>query len=61
VIGIRKGKLYRLMFQPNPTLFYNSSSDLCELWYMRMAHLHHVDSNVMKDILIGLLEFSVDH
>jgi hypothetical protein len=61
VIGIRQGKLYRLMFQPAQALIHSSSSDLCELWHRRMAHLHHGDFNVLKEIVTGLPEFSVEH
>jgi hypothetical protein len=42
VIGTRHENLYELMFQPARELIYTtSSSDLCELWNRRMAHLHH--------------------
>jgi hypothetical protein len=61
VIGIRQGKLYRLMFQLAQALIHSSSIDLCELWHRRMAHLHHGAFNVLKEIVTGLPEFSVDH
>jgi hypothetical protein len=61
VIGIKQGKLYRLMFQPDQALFHSSSIDLCELWHRRMAHLHHGAFNVLKEIVTGLPEFSVEH
>jgi hypothetical protein len=42
VIGIRHEKLYTLMFHPARALMHStSSSDLCELWHTRMAHLHY--------------------
>jgi hypothetical protein len=43
VIGVRHGKLYRLLFQPLCALVASSDSNrqLCELWHRRMAHLHH--------------------
>ena len=56
VIGIRQGKLYRLMFQPAQALIHSSSSDMCELWHRRMAHLHHGDFNVLKEIVTSLPE-----
>ena len=40
-IGVRCGKLYRLLFQPQHGLAHSSGSELCELWHRRMAHLHH--------------------
>jgi hypothetical protein len=41
VIGVRDGKLYRLIFQPLHALVVSRSSLLCKLWHRRMAHLHH--------------------
>jgi hypothetical protein len=43
VIGVREGKLFRLLFQPLHALAVSSDSNrqLCELWHRRMAHLHH--------------------
>jgi hypothetical protein len=43
VIGTRHEKLYKLSFQLVRALIHttSNSSDLCELWYRRMAHLHH--------------------
>ena len=40
VIGIRSGKVYRLHFEPAKALVSSNSSQ-GELWYRRMAHLHH--------------------
>ena len=40
-IGVRCGKLYKLLFQPQRALAHSSSNELCELWHRRMAHLHH--------------------
>jgi hypothetical protein len=43
VIGVRDGKLFRLLFQPLHALAASSDNNkqLCELWHRRMAHLHH--------------------
>ena len=40
-IGVRCGKLYKLLFQPQHALAHSSGSELCELWHRRVAHLHH--------------------
>ena len=40
-IGVRCGKLYRLLFQPQHALARSSNSELCDIWHRRMAHLHH--------------------
>ena len=41
-IGVKCGELYKLLFQPHHALSHTqSSSELCELWHRRMAHLHH--------------------
>ena len=34
--------------------------DLCELWHRRIAHLHHGVLNVLREIVIGLLDFRVE-
>jgi transposase InsO family protein len=62
VIGTRHEKLYKLMFQPTRALFHSTnSSDLCELWHMRMAHLHHGDLRVLREIVTGVQDFSIEH
>ena len=61
VIGVRQGKLYRLMFQPAQALIHSSGSDQCELWHRRMAHLHHGALKILKEIVTGLPEFSMEH
>lgn len=61
VIGIRHGKLYRLCFQPLRALAHSTSSDLCELWHRRMAHLHHGALQVLRQIVTGLPDFSTEH
>ena len=40
-IGVRCGKLYKLLFHPQHALTHSSSNELCELWHRRMVHLHH--------------------
>jgi hypothetical protein len=43
VIGTRHERLYKFLFHPVRALIHStsSSSDLCEIWHRRMAHLHH--------------------
>jgi hypothetical protein len=38
-----------------------SSRDLCELWHRRMGHLHHGDLRIVREITIGISEFSIEH
>ena len=59
-IGVRCGKLYKLLFQPQCALAHNSSSELCELWHRRMAHLHHPALILLRSMVIGLPEFSIE-
>ena len=40
VIGIKRGKVYRLHFEPTKDLVSSNNSQ-GELWHRRMAHLHH--------------------
>ena len=70
VIGTRKGKLYRFAFQPQRALVSSvedsttstfDSRDLCELWHWRMAHMHHGALRVLREITIGVPQFSTDH
>jgi transposase InsO family protein len=62
VIGTRHEKLYKLMFQPTRALIHTtSSSDLCELWHRRMAHLHHGALRVMREMVTGVPDFSTEH
>jgi hypothetical protein len=59
VIGVRKGELYRLQGEPVRVLVYDNDS-LCKLWHERMAHLHHRALSILKQIVIGLPEFSIE-
>jgi hypothetical protein len=62
VIGTRHEKLYKLMFQPASVLFHStSSSDLCELWHRRMAHLHHGALRILREIVTEIPYFSTKH
>jgi hypothetical protein len=62
VIGTRDEKMYKLKFQPTSALYHTtSSSDLCELWHRRMAHLHHGALRILREIVTRVLEFSTEH
>jgi hypothetical protein len=62
VIGTQHEKLYKLMFHLASALCHSTSSnDLCELWHMRMAHLHHGDLRILREIVTGVPEFSTEH
>jgi hypothetical protein len=59
VIGTRHEKLYKLMFQPASALYHaTSSSNLCELWHVRMAHLHHGALRILREIVTRVPEFT---
>jgi hypothetical protein len=62
VIGTQHEKLYKLMFQPASALLHTTSSnDLCELWHRRMAHLHHGALRILREIVTGVPEFTIEH
>ena len=59
VIGVRNGKLCKLLFQPHHALSHTQSSDeLCELWPRRMAHLHDPALRMLREMTTGMPEFS---
>ena len=55
-IGVRCGKLYMLLFQPQHALAHSSDNELCE--HRRMAHLHHPALGLLRHMVTGLPEFS---
>ena len=59
-IGVRCGKMYKLLFQPQCALAHSSSNELCELWHRRMAHLHHPALRLLRSMVTGLPEFSTE-
>jgi hypothetical protein len=52
MIGVRDGKLFKLLFQPLHALAVSSDSSkqLCELWHRRMAHLHHGALGKLREV-----------
>jgi hypothetical protein len=63
VIGTRHERLYKFLFQTVQALIHStsSSSDLCEIWHRRMAHLHHGDLRVLREMVTGVPYFSSEH
>ena len=62
MIGACSGRLYKILFQPLRTMVVlTSSSDLCELWDRRMAHLHHGTFRMLREMVIGLSDFNTEH
>jgi hypothetical protein len=62
VIGTRHKKLYKHMFQPVRALIHTtSSSDLCELWHRRMAHLHHGALRVLREMVTRVPDSILEH
>jgi hypothetical protein len=58
-IGVRDGNLYRLHGQHAHALLY-TSENLCDLWHRRMGHLHHKSLPLLRQMVTGLPEFSLD-
>jgi transposase InsO family protein len=63
VIGVRDGKLFRLLFQPLHALAASSDSNrqLLELWHRRMAHLHHGALGGLREVVTGVPHINIDH
>jgi hypothetical protein len=38
----------------------NHNDNLCKLWHKRMGHLNHKTLPILREIVIGLLEFRVE-
>ena len=55
--------MYKFDFQPMAALMSSGSSEehLCELWHRSTAHLHHGALRVLREIVIGLPQFNIDH
>jgi hypothetical protein len=63
VIGVRDGKLFRLLFQPLHALAASSDSNrqICELWHRRMAHLHHGALGGLREVVTEVPQISIEH
>ena len=60
-IGFRYAKLYKLFVKPQHALAHRNNNELCELWHRRMAHLHHPTLRMLRDMVTGMLELSIEH
>ena len=58
-IGVREGNLYKLQGKPVQALV-NDSDSPCELWHRRMGHLHYRALSILREIVTGLPDFSVE-
>jgi hypothetical protein len=63
VIGVREGKLFRLLFQPLHALAASNDNNrqLCELWHRRMAHLHHGSLGGLIEVVTGVPQINIEH
>jgi hypothetical protein len=62
VIGVRQGKLYRLVFESAGAMScMTSSRDMCEIWHWRMGHIHHGSLRILREITIGIPYLSVEN
>ena len=66
VIGVRHAKVYKFAFQALMALSSStdsraSCSELCEIWHRRMGHMYHGALRTLREITIGVLDFSTDH
>jgi hypothetical protein len=63
VIGTRHERLYKFLFQQVQALINSTSnsSEICEIWHRRMAHLHHGALRVLRELVTGVPDFSLEH
>jgi hypothetical protein len=63
VIGVRDGKLFKLVFHPFHALAVSSDNNiqLCELWNQRMTHLHHGTLGGLREVVRGVPQLSTEH
>jgi hypothetical protein len=63
VIGVREGKLFKLLFHPLHALAASSKSNrqLCELWHRRMAHLHHGALGGLREVVTKVPQINIEH
>jgi hypothetical protein len=63
VIGVRDGKMFRLLFQPLHALAMSSDNNrqTCELWHRRIAHLHHGALGGLREVVTGVPQISTEH
>ena len=62
VIGVRQGRMYRLVFEAGGAFACSTSNrEMCELWHRRLGHLHHGALSQARDFTTGIPEFSIEH
>jgi len=62
VIGVRHGRMYRIVFEVAGALAcMTSDKDLCELWHRRLGHLHHGALRLARELTTGIPDFSIEH
>jgi hypothetical protein len=59
VIGVREGTLYSLQGKHVQALVHNNEN-LCELWHMRLGHLHYRELSILREIVTSFLEFNIE-
>jgi hypothetical protein len=58
----RHERLYKFLFQLVRALIHTTNNnDLCELWHRRMAHLHHGALRDLREMVIGVPNFNLEH
>jgi hypothetical protein len=38
----------------------HNNDDLCELWHTQIGHLHYGALCLLKDMMVGLLDFKIE-
>jgi hypothetical protein len=63
VIGVRDGKLFKILFQPLHALAVSNDikRKTCELWHRRMGHLHHGALVGLREVVTGVPQISTEH
>ena len=59
-IGIEEGGLYKLKGNVDSTLA-TSTINPCELWHIRLAHVHYRALPIVSKVVIGLPEIQIEH
>jgi hypothetical protein len=59
VVGVNKETLYRLEGKNVKNLVHDRDNP-CEIWHKRLRHLHYKALFILRGIVIGLPEFSIE-
>ena len=60
VIGVEEGRLYKLKGHADSTLMTSTISP-CELWHIRLAHIHYKVLPIVRKVVTGLPDIQIDH